>query len=45
MALQGPFTFTINPYFPELRVLDQTGYEIVAVRYPEVDCNYVVGVD
>jgi hypothetical protein len=44
-AFQGPFTFAANPYFPELRVLDQNGYEVVAIRYPEAQCEPAVGVD
>lgn len=26
LAFQGPFTFTINRFWPELRLLDQSGY-------------------
>lgn len=35
---QGPFVFAINPYWPELRLLDRSGYEVLSLRYPSPHC-------
>lgn len=45
LSFQGPFTFIINPYWPELRLIDQKGYEILAIRYPNPNCIKDIGVD
>jgi hypothetical protein len=35
---QGPFVFAISPYWPELRLIDRNGYEIISLRYPSPHC-------
>lgn len=42
---RSPFVFVLNRFWPELRVLDQEGYEIFSMRYPTVDCIRDIGVD
>lgn len=40
-----PLLFQIDKYWPELRVLDQGGYQILAIRYPDYNCIMDLGIN
>jgi hypothetical protein len=33
-----PITFHFDPYWPIFRVIDQKGYQILRISYPDIDC-------
>lgn len=37
--------FVVNSYWPEIRLLDRNGYEIIAIRYPHPHCVRTQGVE
>jgi len=38
LAFRTPYVFIMHPYWPELRILDQTGYELINIRFPRPQC-------
>ena len=42
---RSPFVFVLSEFWPELRVLDQQGYEIIKMEYPSKNCARDIGID